>query len=134
MEQSYGTGAASYETAGGQEGVAQLVDAFYRVMDSAAHARGIRAMHERDLALSREKLKVFLCAWLGGPNEYRSRFGPISIPGVHAHLEIGVEERDAWLSCMQSAVDEQPWRDDFKVYFMRAIAVPAERVRLACRR
>lgn len=132
MEQSYGTGSTSYETAGGQEGVALLVDAFYRVMDSATEARGIRAMHEPDLALSREKLKVFLCAWLGGPNAYRERFGPISIPGAHAHLAIGTDERDAWLACMQSAVDEQPWRDDFKTYFMRAISVPAERVRLAC--
>jgi hypothetical protein len=32
---------------------------------------------------------------------------------------------------MQLAVDEQPWAADFKTYFMRAIAVPAERVRLA---
>jgi hemoglobin len=89
-------------------------------------------MHDPDLALSREKLKVFLCAWLGGPNEYRARFGPISIPGVHAHLAIGVAERDAWLYCMEAAVAAQPWREDFKEYFMRAIAVPAERVRLAC--
>ena len=32
---------------------------------------------------------------------------------------------------MEAAVDEQPWTDDFKRYFMRAIAVPAERVWLA---
>jgi hemoglobin len=131
METSYGTGAASYEAAGGHEGVSRLVDAFYDVMDSVPEARVIRAMHDADLALSREKLKVFLSAWLGGPNEYRGRFGPISIPGVHAHLAIGAAERDAWLYCMQRAVEEQPWRDDFKAYFMRVIAVPAERVRVA---
>lgn len=132
MDTSYGTGAASYEAAGAKDGIARLVDAFYDVMDTAPEARGIRAMHEADLALSREKLKVFLCAWLGGPNEYRSRFGPISIPGAHAHLDIGAAERDAWLCCMERAVAAQPWRDDFKAYFLRAIAVPAERVRRAC--
>jgi hemoglobin len=131
MSTPYGTGDASYQAAGGKEGLARLVDAFYDVMDTAPLARTIRAMHTADLSLSREKLKVFLSAWLGGPNEYRARFGPISIPGVHAHLEIAEPERDAWLHCMQRAVDDQPWAPDFKAYFMRAIAVPAERVRIA---
>jgi hemoglobin len=134
MATPYGTGAASYDAAGGAQGLSRLVDAFYRVMDTAPAARTIRAMHGIDLTTSREKLKVFLAAWLGGPNDYRTRFGPISIPGVHAHLDIGEAERDAWLHCMQCAVDEQPWAADFKDYFMRAIAVPAERVRVAAQR
>ena len=88
-------------------------------------------MHERELRLSREKLTVFLCGWLGGPNLYSVTFGPISIPRVHQHLTIGEAERDAWLACMKAAVEEQPWTSEFKRYFMRVIAVPAERVRLA---
>ena len=44
---------------------------------------------------------------------------------------IALTERDAWLACMECAVNEQPWTTDFKRYFMRAIAVPAERVRCA---
>jgi hemoglobin len=128
---TYGTGDASYRAAGGREGLARLVDAFYDTMETAPEAAGVLAMHPPDLALSREKLKVFLAAWLGGPNEYRARFGPISIPGAHAHLAIAETERDAWLFCMRRAVDAQPWADDFKAYFLRAIAVPAERVRVA---
>lgn len=129
MSIPYGTGDASYQAAGGEDGLTRLVDAFYRVMDEDARARDIRAMHVPDLTLSRAKLTTFLCAWLGGPNRYREKFGPISIPGSHAHLAIAEAERDAWLHCMQRAVDEQPWADDFKAYFMRVIAVPAERVR-----
>ena len=53
---------------------------------------------------------------------------------MHQRFPIGEAERDAWLACMQLAVDEQPWEDEFKTYFMRAIAVPAERVRLAASR
>jgi hemoglobin len=128
---TYGTGDASFQAAGGRGGLAKLVDAFYDAMEVAPEAAGVRAMHPPDLAMSREKLKTFLAAWLGGPNEYRARFGPISIPGVHAHLAISEVERDAWLFCMQRAVDAQPWADDFKAYFLRAIAVPAERVRVA---
>lgn len=128
---TYGVGSASYEAAGGKDGLARLVDRFYDFMDNLDEAKRIRDMHEADLSLSREKLKVFLSAWLGGPNHYRERFGPIAIPAVHAHLAIDESERDAWLLCMDRAVAEQPWDSEFKTYFMRAIAVPAERVRMA---
>jgi hemoglobin len=128
---SYGTGDASYRAAGGTDGIDKLVVRFYEYMDTLAEARALRAMHADDLTEVRDKLAVFLCAWLGGPNEYRSRFGPISIPGFHARFAIDEAERDAWLICMARAVDEQPWTDAFKMYFMQAIAVPAERVRVA---
>lgn len=127
----YGVGDASYRAAGEREGIARVVDRFYDLMDTLPVARTIRAMHPPDLAIAREKLKVFLCAWLGGPNEYRARFGPISIPGVHAPFDIDEPERDAWLACMAQAVEEQPWDEEFKRYFLRAIAVPAERIRVA---
>lgn len=128
----YGVGDASYQAAGGREGIYQLVHRFYAYMDALAEARTIRDMHAPDLALVREKLAVFLCAWLGGPNQYRERFGPISIPGFHARFPIDEAARDAWLSCMARAVEEQPWAESFKTYFMRAISMPAERVRVAC--
>jgi len=131
MSGAYGAGDASYQAAGGQAGVAQLVERFYVHMDTLTEARAIRAMHAEDLAAVREKLAVFLCAWLGGPNDYRARFGPISIPGMHARFAIDEAERDAWMLCMTRAVDEQPWPPAFKAYFLRAIAMPAERVRVA---
>ncbi|MBK9031534.1 MAG: group II truncated hemoglobin [Myxococcales bacterium] len=127
----YGTGDASYRAAGGADGIDRLVDRFYEHMETLLEARALRAMHAADLTEVREKLAVFLVAWLGGPNEYRTRFGPISIPGIHARFTIDEAERDAWLLCMARAVDEQPWVEAFKTYFMQAIAVPAERVRVA---
>jgi hemoglobin len=127
----YGVGDASYRAAGGAAGIDRLVHRFYAHMDTLPEARVIRAMHAPDLTEVREKLAVFLVAWLGGPNVYRARFGPISIPGFHAPYKIDEAERDAWLLCMARAVDEQPWDDAFKSYFMKAIAVPAERVRVA---
>jgi hemoglobin len=100
-------------------------------MDLLPEARALRDMHGGDLTVVREKLAVFLVAWLGGPNEYREKFGPISIPGFHAQFEIDEASRDAWLLCMARAVDEQSWDASFKTYFMQAISIPAERVRVA---
>ena len=128
---TFGQRDASYRAAGGEEGLARLCEAFYRHMDAVPGAATVRAMHGADLSLSREKLKVFLAAWLGGPNLYTERFGRISIPGAHAHLAVDEAERDAWLLCMRLAVAEQPWTEEFKEYFLAAIAVPADRVRMA---
>ena len=127
----FGIADASYRAAGEGDGIRRLVDRFYEHMDRLPQARAIRAMHAADLTEVREKLVVFLWAWLGGPNEYRERFGSISIPGFHAQFPIDEAARDAWLTCMARAVEEQPWADAFKTYFLRAIAVPAERVRVA---
>ncbi len=106
------------------------MDAFYRHMHALPEAQTIRAMHDDDLTVSRDKLTVFLTGWLGGPKEYAKKYRQIRLPSAHAHLAIDEAERDAWLLCMRRAVAEQDaWSDDFKAYFLTAVAVPAEKVR-----
>ena len=129
---AYGSGDASFQAAGGEAGVRQMVEMFYDLMDSRAVARGIRAMHPQDLSVSRDKLATFLCGWLGGPRLYQVKYGSISIPGVHAHLNVDAAARDAWLTIMAEAVAAQTWAEEFKDYLMRQLAVPAERVRVVC--
>ncbi|MXZ81612.1 MAG: group II truncated hemoglobin [Gammaproteobacteria bacterium] len=130
--EQYGVQDASYRAAGGVEGIRKLVDCFFRHMDTLPEARRIREMHPEDLAESRDKLMRFLCGWLGGPKLYQEKYGPISIPRVHRHLDIAESERDAWLKCMQGALDEQSYRPAFKHYLIRQLAIPAERVRAVC--
>lgn len=130
----YGYGDASFLAAGGEAGIRRLVDDFYARMDSDPPAAAIRAMHPSDLTVSRDKLTLFLCGWLGGPRLFRPRYGDISIPGVHAHLAIDEPERDAWLACMHDAVEAQPYDAGFKRYLMRQLAIPAERVRVVSQR
>lgn len=129
MTGPYGIGDASFRAAGGEAGLRALVDQFYLNMDSAPEAQVIRRLHAQDLGSARDKLASFLCGWLGGPRRYQEKYGAISIPGVHQRFAIGSVEKNAWLSCMERAVNAQPWEEDFKRYFMQQIAVPAERVR-----
>jgi hemoglobin len=131
---AYGEGDASFQAAGGEAGLRRLVDDFYDIMDSLPQAARIRAMHPADLGVSRDKLARFLCGWLGGPNRFNEKYGPITIPGAHRHLDIREAERDAWLLCMKLAIDRRDWADDFKDYLLRALVVPAERTRLVCER
>lgn len=128
----YGTNDNSYHAAGQLAGITRLVDAFYEHMDRDPQAREIRTMHPQDLSESRRKLAYFLSGWLGGPRLYSEHYGSINIPAVHRHLKVATPERDAWLVCMQKAIDEQPYADDFKTYLLEQLKVPAERIRIAC--
>ena len=128
----YGEEDASFRAAGGEDGIRRLVDDFYEWMDELPEARRIRGMHPTDLSTSTDKLARFLCGWLGGPKRYHEKYGSISIPGVHRHLPIRSDERDAWLTCMERAIAQQRFADDFKRYLLEQLGVPAERIRRAC--
>lgn len=124
----YGTQDASYQAAGGIEGIRRLVDDFYNIMDSWEPARTIRRMHAEDLTVARDKLACFLSGWLGGPKLFQERYGSISIPMFHTSWPIGETERDAWLGCMAQAIERQPYSPGFKDYLLRQLRVPAERI------
>ncbi len=131
-EYGYGVGAHSYHAAGGLVGITCLVDNFFSNMNTFPEAEKIRKMHPQDLTESRQKLTYFLSGWLGGPKLYSKHYGEINIPEVHKHLAIGDAERDAWLLCMQKAIDAQQYQDSFKEYLFAQLKIPAERVKQTC--
>ena len=127
--QQYGTGDSSFQAAGGELGIFQLVNDFFDRMQSDERFSTSWHMHPDDKDMSRDKLARFLCGWLGGPRLYNEKYGAIGIPRVHAHLAIETAERDQWLTCMSESVAEQAFADDFKTYLMEQLFVPAEAVR-----
>ena len=127
---AYGEGDATHRALGGVEGIRQLVEDFYAEMDALPEARRIRALHPPDLEVAIDKLARFLSGWTGGPNLYSEKYGSIKIPQAHQHLPVGVAERDAWLLCMERALDKQPYTDELKRYMLEQLFVPAERIRL----
>ena len=130
--QQYGVGDASFQAAGGQDGIFTLVDNFFDRMGNDQRFATIWDMHPDDKDISRDKLARFLCGWLGGPRLYNEKYGAIGIPRVHAHLAIDTPERDQWLTCMSESVAEQPFAPEFKIYLMEQLFVPAEAVRRRC--
>ncbi len=126
----YGEGDNSYQAAGEITGITKLVNAFYDFMEKLPEAKNIRNMHSDDLTESRKKLSYFLSGWLGGPKLYAQHFGGINIPMAHKHLPVGIDEREAWILCMQKAVNLQAYEESFKVYLIEQLRIPAERIRL----
>lgn len=127
----FGSGDSSFQAAGGSDGIRQLVEDFYAIMDSAPEAVTVRRMYPQELGLAREKLAVFLCGWLGGPRHYAERFGPISIPQFHTRWPIAEPESEAWLYCMARAIERQGYNPAFADYLLQQLRVPAARIRQA---
>jgi len=121
--------ATHFERLGGAAAVARLVDAFYRQMDTRADARGIRAMHEPDLASTKSVLVFYLCEWLGGPKDYSAQRGHPRLRMRHAPFAIGIAERDAWLACMRAALDETGAQAELRDELMQAFFKTADWMR-----
>jgi hemoglobin len=124
----FGVGDASYQAAGGIEGLRCLVDDFYRLMDQLPQAAALRRMHPQSLDVSRDKLACFLCGWLGGPRLFSEKYGAISIPAFHAQWPIDQAGSDAWLSCMAQAIELQGYTPAFAEYLLTQLRVPAQRI------
>ncbi|MCH7920318.1 MAG: group II truncated hemoglobin [Planctomycetes bacterium] len=127
--QVYRVGDVAFQAAGGLEGIRRLIDCFYQLMDERPETATIRRIHADDLTESREKLTLFLCGYLNGPELFERKYGPIRLPAAHRHLAIGTQERHAWLACMKSAIDKQPYEEAFKAHLFARLWVTAERVR-----
>ena len=115
MEQfTYGFKDHSYRAAGQQPGIQKLVERFYQVMAEEESFSEIRRMHPKDLSQSIDKLWRFLCGWLGGPKLFQEKYGSIRIPMVHLPFKIEDRHRQQWLRCMERALGDQPYQQDFK--------------------
>lgn len=119
---------SSYRAAGEEKGLRKLSTDFYLNMDQFPEAIHIRNMHKEDLNIMIDKLTLFLCMWLGGPRIYLKKYGNANMVQAHRHLVINEKERDAWLLCMDQAVDVQKFSDDFKGYLKKQFRFPANMI------
>ncbi|QBF27323.1 globin [Pseudomonas tructae] len=130
---AFGTADASYQAAGGIDGLRRLAADFYRLMDENREASAVRQMHPQNLADSQDKLACFLSGWLGGPRLFSERYGSIAIPAFHSQWPIDEHHSAIWLSCMEQAIALQDYSDAFADYLLRQLRVPAQRIVQASR-
>lgn len=95
-----------YDQIGGEAAVRRLVTRFYALMDELPAAKACRAIHPPSLERSQEKLFEYLSGWLGGPQLYVAKYGHPMLRRRHFVAPIGPEEREGWLLCFQTALDE----------------------------
>ncbi|MCF8150997.1 MAG: group II truncated hemoglobin [Burkholderiaceae bacterium] len=98
--------ATPFARIGGEPAVRRLVRRFYELMDTLPEAYGIRKLHASDLAGAEQKLFMFLCGWLGGPQLYVEKYGHPKLRARHLPFAIASDEAAQWMLCMRDAMAE----------------------------
>ena len=100
-------GKSLFDRIGGHTEINRLANRFYDVMERDLLARTVLQMHPDDLTRSRKRLENYLCEWFGGPKLFGEQYvNPDWLKLRHKHLNIGLDERDQWLYCMKTAMQE----------------------------
>ena len=118
-----------YDALGGEDGIRAIVDRFYDLMDTAPEAVNVRALHAKSLKVSREKLRLFMTGWTGGPQLYVEQYGHPMLRRRHFPFAIGAVERDEWLWCMERALTEHPMDADLRAYLLQRLVALADHMR-----
>jgi hemoglobin len=85
----------------GEENLRLMVDRFYDLV--FAHGQ-IAHLFKTDKNVIKEKQRLFLTQFLGGPPLYSEKYGHPKLRARHMPHPIGEEDAVAWLSCMSAAI------------------------------
>ena len=97
-----GPPASFYEAVGGEATFVRLVDHFYDAVETDPILRPLYP--DADLSAARERLRLFLIQYWGGPTTYAQLRGHPRLRMRHMPFAVGPAERDAWLRHMTAAV------------------------------
>jgi len=93
-----------YDAVGGEPFFVELVDHFY---DNVEADGALLALYPdpSDLAGARDRFRLFLCQYWGGPGTYSEQRGHPRLRMRHGPFVVDPEARDRWLAAMRGAMD-----------------------------
>lgn len=95
----------------GEANVALLVDRFYDLVFADPQ---ISRLFKTDKALIKEKQRLFLTQFFGGPQLYSQQYGHPQLRARHLPHPISDDDAVAWLSCMSRALAALPVEEALK--------------------
>lgn len=117
----------------GHDGAVALAKRFYDHMD--AHEPALVQLHRLDetgarvAPIVRERFTAFLVEWLGGPSDYSRANGHPRLRMRHGRVAVDLAMRDAWLRCMNAALDDPSVNADTRDYLTQRFAEVADFLR-----
>ncbi|MBV9061218.1 MAG: globin [Pseudonocardiales bacterium] len=112
-----------YQAVGGEPTFRRIVGRFYELV---AKDEVLRPLYpEEDLGPAEERLRLFLMQYWGGPHTYSETRGHPRLRMRHAPFRIGPTERDAWLRCMRTAVDEAEIDEEYRAVLWNYLEMAA---------
>ncbi len=121
-----------YEQIGGREAVERLAERFYDLMEEREPE--LTALHQQDAPgkvsrRSRDRFAQFLVGWLGGPQDYVAANGHPRLRMRHARVRVDVAMRDAWLRCMNQAMQDEAVPPELESFLRQRFAEVADFMR-----
>jgi hemoglobin len=121
-----------YDALGGRDSVNALAERFYDVMSETEPA--LAAIHECDptgvvARRPRDRFALFLLGWLGGPDDYVQANGHPRLRMRHGRVKVNLAMRDAWLRCMQTAMNDRQINGEVRTYLDTRFAEVADFMR-----
>lgn len=111
-----------YEAIGGHETIDRLVTAFYKRVGK--HPK-LTPIFPEDLTETARKQSLFLTQFFGGPNLYSEERGHPMMRRRHLPFEITPSRRDAWLDCMDEALDEVGIEEPYRTAIFERLSLTA---------
>ncbi|MGG3449552.1 globin [Domibacillus aminovorans] len=106
----------------GEEQLSKLVDAFY---SRVSQHPDLVPIFPYDLTETARKQKQFLTQFLGGPPLYMEEHGHPMLRARHLPFPITPVRADAWLACMNAAMDEVQLHGDLRTFFFERLTQTA---------
>lgn len=105
---------------GGEEALERLVERFYDIIETDPDGAIIHALHLKGFGINHVRAAQFqfLSGFFGGPQYYLERMGHANLRVMHEHIQIGPAEVDAWLTCMEKAINDVGFNADVHARLM----------------
>lgn len=111
-----------YEKMGGEATVRKLVETFYPIVLKNPK---IGPLFPEDIRPVMEKQYRFLTQFFGGPPLYSDLYGHPMMRARHLPVPINRERADAWLDCMNEALETIGMEPDLREVVLERLSGPA---------
>ena len=111
-----------YEAIGGMETIDKIVTNFYKRVGK--HPDLIPIFPD-DLTETARKQRLFLTQFFGGPRLYEAERGHPMMRRRHLPFPITPTRRDAWLSCMNEALNEAEIEEAYRTVIFEKLTLTA---------
>jgi len=111
-----------YKAIGGQLAVDKIVESLYK---HVAKHEALIPIFPTDLTETAHKQRLFLTQFFGGPSLYLQERGHPMLKRRHLPFEITFERRNAWLECMDKALDEAAIEEPYRSAIFERLSLTA---------
>lgn len=102
-----------FEKLGSLSVVNNLANEFYDVMDRDPKAKELRAIHPKNLYMSKKTMYRFLSHWSGGPKIFNAEYTNSTwLELRHRKVDLNERHQQQWLYCMQMAMHNLKFDED----------------------